>query len=532
MVVRDDVAAAPAGDDRDVEQLGELQQVRRRPGPEDAAAGEDDRPARGRDELEHGADVVRLRPGRRGADGVELRALGQDLVEEVLGQTRGEPGRAARPAPRGSRRRRRPGPPTRSAAPRRTRRDHRTSPTWSASWNASRPSSSRSTWPTSANIGVESWRAVWMPIARLAAPTARVPTAAAGRPVSWPWASAMNAAAPSWRVATTRMPAASRPSSRPRKLSPGTVNAYRTPTARRASATNRPTVRAGAGSGSGAGSAGGAASLDSVVGRRLGRLRERRRGGSSARSGAASAAIGSAGSASTGVGLDSARRPARSRLARLRSVASGSARLAPRLDGSASAAAASTSGASAWTSGAVGSVVVSGSSRLGPVRLGRQVVCVPLRRHRGAAAGAATIARIESGNHHDGHDDHRHPRVARPWHHGPVTGSSRTGAAPASSSSLSRAITRWSSSLLLPETRTASPWICDFDFGNSSRMSFVDLLREVLGQAASEADLLADLVAAGRFDLAPVEDLQRQAAPDRLRLDEVLDRRRAVARRR
>ena len=43
----------------------------------------------------------------------------------------------------------------------------------------------------------------------------------------------MNAAAPSWRVATTRMPAASRPSSRPRKLSPGTVKAKRTPTARR-----------------------------------------------------------------------------------------------------------------------------------------------------------------------------------------------------------------------------------------------------------------------------------------------------------
>ena len=42
------------------------------------------------------------------------------------------------------------------------------------------------------------------------------------------------------------------------------------------------------------------------------------------------------------------------------------------------------------------------------------------------------------------------------------------------------------------------------------------------------ADLLADLVAAGRLDLAPVEDLQRQVAPDRLRLDQVLDRRRAV----
>ena len=86
------------------------------------------------------------------------------------------------------------------------------------------------------------------------------------------------------------------------------------------------------------------------------------------------------------------------------------------------------------------------------------------------------------------------------------------------------AITLWSSSLLLPETRTASPWICDLTFGNSSRISLRDLLRQLVGQAAPQRDLLADLVAAGRLDLAPVEDLQRQAAPDGLRLDQVLDR--------
>ena len=34
-------------------------------------------------------------------------------------------------------------------------------------------------------------------------------------------------------------------------------------------------------------------------------------------------------------------------------------------------------------------------------------------------------------------------------------------------------MTFWSSSLLLPETRTASPWICDLTLGNSSRMSLV-----------------------------------------------------------
>ena len=85
-------------------------------------------------------------------------------------------------------------------------------------------------------------------------------------------------------------------------------------------------------------------------------------------------------------------------------------------------------------------------------------------------------------------------------------------------------MTRWRSSRLLPETRTASPWICDLTFGNSSRISFVIFLATSSGQPAAQADPLADLVAAGLLDLAPVEDLERQAAPDRLRLDEVLDR--------
>ena len=89
-------------------------------------------------------------------------------------------------------------------------------------------------------------------------------------------------------------------------------------------------------------------------------------------------------------------------------------------------------------------------------------------------------------------------------------------------------MTRCRSSRLLPETRTASPWICDFTFGNSSRMSLVIFLADVLGQPATQADPLPDLVAAGLLDLAPVEDLERQAPPDRLGLDQVLDRRGAM----
>ena len=77
-----------------------------------------------------------------------------------------------------------------------------------------------------ANIGVESCRAVWMPIAKVGATDRSRPKQTAGRPVSWPCASAMNDA-PLLRdgVATTRMPAASNASSRPRKDSPGTVKA-------------------------------------------------------------------------------------------------------------------------------------------------------------------------------------------------------------------------------------------------------------------------------------------------------------------
>ncbi len=86
-------------------------------------------------------------------------------------------------------------------------------------------------------------------------------------------------------------------------------------------------------------------------------------------------------------------------------------------------------------------------------------------------------------------------------------------------------MTFWRSSLDLPETRTASPWICDLTLGNSSRMSLLIFLASSSLKPASQADDLADLVAAGRLDLAPVEDLEAEAAPDGLGLEEVLDRR-------
>src|SRR5690349_11895908 len=81
-----------------------------------------------------------------------------------------------------------------------------------------------------------------MPIDMLVAPTVLVPSTAAGSPVNEPTASAMNAAPPSCRVAITLIPAAGNASSNSRKLSPGTMNAQRTPAAASASAMSRPTV--------------------------------------------------------------------------------------------------------------------------------------------------------------------------------------------------------------------------------------------------------------------------------------------------
>ena len=101
--------------------------------------------------------------------------------------------------------------------------------TSSISWNASRPRTARRTWPTIAITGAESDCAACSPMVRLAAPGARPARTSVGRPVSCATASAMNAAAPSWRVVTTRILCAASPSSNPRRLSPGTVKAIFTP---------------------------------------------------------------------------------------------------------------------------------------------------------------------------------------------------------------------------------------------------------------------------------------------------------------
>ena len=64
------------------------------------------------------------------------------------------------------------------------------------------------------------------------------------------------------------------------------------------------------------------------------------------------------------------------------------------------------------------------------------------------------------------------------------------------------------------------------------RESLADALRELLGllagQAALERDLLANGATAGRLDLAPLEDLEAQASPHGLRLEQILRRAGAI----
>src|SRR3954453_20751590 len=51
-----------------------------------------------------------------------------------------------------------------------------------------------------------------------------------------------------------------------------------------------------------------------------------------------------------------------------------------------------------------------------------------------------------------------------------------------------------------------------------------DLLGQVFGQTPPQADLLADGVAAGGLDRAPLEDLEREPTPNRFGLNQVANR--------
>ena len=116
----------------------------------------------------------------------------------------------------------------------------------STSWCDSLWSLSEPVWPVIATIGARSRNASAIPVTRLVAPGPSVAIATAGRPVSRPWTSAMNAAPCSWRVVTCRMRLSSASASRMSIVSsPGTENTHSQPSAARQSTSRREAVGRG-----------------------------------------------------------------------------------------------------------------------------------------------------------------------------------------------------------------------------------------------------------------------------------------------
>ena len=328
---------------------------------------------------------------------------------------RGEPGRGGRPAPRGSHRRRRPGPLPRSAAPRRMRQDHRTSPpdrppgrppgqalaldladegehrrrVLTRRVDADREICGADCARADRRGGAARELAVGLGHERGGALVARGDDPDAGG------VEALEQAEEALARDGECLPDADgakrvrdEPTDGPRRcrqrLRSGLGGGGRVASARR-----RAALRASAST----------ARWRTQIGRGLGH--DRLAGSGSAASGSR---VGSAGlrlgDPLTRLGLDG-------------------------VDRSGRPAGAADSGASAASS--VGSVVVSVTIPR-PSRSSGGLRPAPSSSRRRRWRG--DHREDESGNHHDGHDDHRHPRVARPWHHGPVTGSSRTGAAP------------------------------------------------------------------------------------------------------
>ena len=84
VLVRDDVGSSPGGDDRDLQQFRELQQLGRRAGAQDAAAGEDDRALGRGEQLDDRTQVLVGGSCRARSPGVHARIVGRRLIEQVL----------------------------------------------------------------------------------------------------------------------------------------------------------------------------------------------------------------------------------------------------------------------------------------------------------------------------------------------------------------------------------------------------------------------------------------------------------------
>ena len=181
-----------------------------------------------------------------------------------------------------------------------------------------------------------------------------------------------------------------------------------------------------------------------------------------------------------------------------------------RLSGSGSAVGASTGAAIGSSAG-----TVCGSSLM-PVSP-RRARSHPDRRDDGRQDEAQDDDRDDDDDDDLGESRARHGRAH-------LSGSSGTGAGTGSSSSRRRVMTRCRSSLFLPDTRTASPWICDLTLGNSSRMSLV--MRLATSSVRPRRSLMTwrTVLPPAGSTLPQSKILSDRLAADRLRLDEVLDR--------
>ena len=93
MVVRDDVGTPPRGDDRDLEELGEAEQLGRGPGAQHAATGQDHRPLGGGQELD------RPRGSRRPWLATPAGGAVSDRVSSGIGSSSRSSGRESRTGP-------------------------------------------------------------------------------------------------------------------------------------------------------------------------------------------------------------------------------------------------------------------------------------------------------------------------------------------------------------------------------------------------------------------------------------------------
>ena len=84
MLVRDDIGPSPGGDDRDLQQFRELQQLGRRAGAQDAATGEDDRALGRGEQLDDRTQVLVGGCRRAGSPSVHPRIVGRRLIEQVF----------------------------------------------------------------------------------------------------------------------------------------------------------------------------------------------------------------------------------------------------------------------------------------------------------------------------------------------------------------------------------------------------------------------------------------------------------------